>query len=306
MQHLLFLYFVVSLAFGFFSLGTALLTYRKRREAAIGSLVMFQASCITVTAYLVLRFYYSAAGGGNNEMLVRVLEFFETYVIKLILMLYPTFHFTAYFFEIPKRRIKTGTAASYIVALVLLDIVFERIINDNEGAIEQTGELLVYALSVLFLLYVLGAGIAGFAAQRRKGGLGLSYLILLSVFIAFYVFRQFLGEGFSLNTFPAFSVGLSAFTWLYITDREPADTGETMRRAAVDLNRFGISDREAEVVQRILLGYSNERIGRELCISTNTVKTHVRSIFSKLEVNSRLELAARLNFMRPGDRNHPE
>jgi DNA-binding NarL/FixJ family response regulator len=54
-----------------------------------------------------------------------------------------------------------------------------------------------------------------------------------------------------------------------------------------------LSAREIEVLQRIAGGKSNKEIGAELFISEGTVKTHVKSIFSKLDVVSRAEAVAR-------------
>jgi two-component system NarL family response regulator len=53
-----------------------------------------------------------------------------------------------------------------------------------------------------------------------------------------------------------------------------------------------LSAREIEVLQRIAAGKSNKEIGAELFISEGTVKTHVKSIFSKLDVVSRTEAVA--------------
>jgi DNA-binding CsgD family transcriptional regulator len=52
--------------------------------------------------------------------------------------------------------------------------------------------------------------------------------------------------------------------------------------------------REQEVLEHILAGESNREIARALSISENTVKTHVRNIFSKYEVGSRAELISTL------------
>jgi FixJ family two-component response regulator len=41
------------------------------------------------------------------------------------------------------------------------------------------------------------------------------------------------------------------------------------------------------VLQRLAVGKSNKEIGAELFISEGTVKTHIKSIFSKLDVVSR-------------------
>jgi DNA-binding NarL/FixJ family response regulator len=54
----------------------------------------------------------------------------------------------------------------------------------------------------------------------------------------------------------------------------------------------GLSAREMEVLQRMGAGKSNKEIGAELFISEGTVKSHVKGIFTKLDVVSRTEAIA--------------
>jgi two-component system NarL family response regulator len=54
----------------------------------------------------------------------------------------------------------------------------------------------------------------------------------------------------------------------------------------------GLSAREMEVLQRMAAGKSNKEIGAELFISEGTVKSHVKGIFTKLDVVSRTEAIA--------------
>ena len=50
-----------------------------------------------------------------------------------------------------------------------------------------------------------------------------------------------------------------------------------------------LSDREMEILKLISENLTNQEIANELYISLATVKTHVRNILLKLEVNNRME-----------------
>ncbi|MEO7426859.1 MAG: LuxR C-terminal-related transcriptional regulator, partial [Fibrobacteria bacterium] len=49
-----------------------------------------------------------------------------------------------------------------------------------------------------------------------------------------------------------------------------------------------LSEREIEVLQAMREGKSNKEIAGSLFVAPSTVKTHLKSIFHKLEVNNRL------------------
>lgn len=56
-------------------------------------------------------------------------------------------------------------------------------------------------------------------------------------------------------------------------------------------DELSLTEREIDVLHLIAKGYSNNEISKELCISMNTVKTHIRNIFHKLEVEDRTQAA---------------
>jgi len=59
-----------------------------------------------------------------------------------------------------------------------------------------------------------------------------------------------------------------------------------------------LSRQELQVLRMLGAGYSNEEIGRALFISGNTVKTHLRHIYAKLDVKSRSGAVSRAAALR--------
>jgi LuxR family maltose regulon positive regulatory protein len=57
-------------------------------------------------------------------------------------------------------------------------------------------------------------------------------------------------------------------------------------------DRF-LSEREMEVLRLMAEGLSNPEIAARLVVSLNTVKTHVRHVFEKLEADGRVQAIAR-------------
>jgi ATP/maltotriose-dependent transcriptional regulator MalT len=72
-----------------------------------------------------------------------------------------------------------------------------------------------------------------------------------------------------------------------------ADQLEARLSATAATHPAGLSSREAEVLELVVAGLSNPEIGERLFISPRTVSQHLRSVFNKLDVNSRTAAVAR-------------
>jgi DNA-binding NarL/FixJ family response regulator len=68
---------------------------------------------------------------------------------------------------------------------------------------------------------------------------------------------------------------------------------QAVRRSQADRNRGLLSEREVEVLKCLARGQTTAQIADALFISDNTVKTHIRHILEKMEVNNRAEAVAR-------------
>jgi len=66
-----------------------------------------------------------------------------------------------------------------------------------------------------------------------------------------------------------------------------------VRRSQLDKANGLLSEREIEVLRCLARGQTTSQIGVTLFISENTVKTHIRHILEKMEVNNRAEAVAK-------------
>lgn len=56
---------------------------------------------------------------------------------------------------------------------------------------------------------------------------------------------------------------------------------------------YNLSDREKQVLQLLVDGYSYKMIASEMFISIDTVRSHIKKIYEKLHVNSKSEAVAK-------------
>jgi DNA-binding CsgD family transcriptional regulator len=88
-------------------------------------------------------------------------------------------------------------------------------------------------------------------------------------------------------------------------DDQRASTTQSAGAAIFECSR--LSPRECCILKLIGQGYSNKRVARALGITAETVKSHVKRVFIKLEVNTRAHAVSRaqllglfgLQFIRP-------
>jgi DNA-binding CsgD family transcriptional regulator len=65
------------------------------------------------------------------------------------------------------------------------------------------------------------------------------------------------------------------------------------QRAKTGLN--SLTDSELRVAHLVADGATNQAVAQRLCVSPHTVNTHLRNVFAKLRINSRIELSQLLN-----------
>jgi DNA-binding CsgD family transcriptional regulator len=73
--------------------------------------------------------------------------------------------------------------------------------------------------------------------------------------------------------------------------RELRRLGHRVVRAAGTSGNGPLTDREREIAELVAAGRTNREVARQLVLSPRTVEAHLRTIYAKLGVRSRVELA---------------
>ena len=81
---------------------------------------------------------------------------------------------------------------------------------------------------------------------------------------------------------------------------EPELTDRLSKQAQVLKERYRLSARETEVMEYIARGYTVARTAQELVVSENTIRTHSKRIYAKLDVHKKQELIEMLEAVELG------
>ena len=79
-----------------------------------------------------------------------------------------------------------------------------------------------------------------------------------------------------------------------LRDAAPAADMDVLARVERAGSRAGLTRRQKEIAAAMLLGGSDRAIAEDLCISLPTVRTHIRTLYRKFGVSSRMQFARAL------------
>ena len=106
-------------------------------------------------------------------------------------------------------------------------------------------------------------------------------------------FRGFVPKDAPLSTVvEAIRTALGGRSVVIPASRSKPMSGSTRGGVSATLLASGLTTREREVLELLVAGLGSRAIAERLQISMNTVRTHVQSVLTKLQVHSRLEAAA--------------
>ena len=118
-------------------------------------------------------------------------------------------------------------------------------------------------------------------------GLALAALAALLQFIEYkYLAKAYTTEIYVVLVAVGF-LCLGVWVGLKVTSRRRVSDSFAVNERA--LQELGISKREHQVLSLLAEGQTNQELADSLCISPNTIKTHLNRLYEKLEVNRRTQ-----------------
>jgi len=167
-----------------------------------------------------------------------------------------------------------GISAAGLVASVVPDIVLLDVRMPKRTGLEACIEIKQLVPAARIIMLTVSDEEADLYEAVKNGASG--YLLKDSSIDEVAQAVRVVAEGQSLIS-PSMAVKLlDEFKEMSRTDRDQVPTPR-------------LTDRELEVLRLVATGLNNREVAKQLFISENTVKNHVRNILEKLQLHSRME-----------------
>ncbi|SFI33540.1 regulatory protein, luxR family [Tindallia magadiensis] len=170
-------------------------------------------------------------------------------------------------------------------AFGVFDLFWWSLIGDFLDSSRDAAKIMGIGLSMNVLGILLG-GIAGSVITANTNQLDESILVALGVIFIVMVLMPILNN--QLNRFFAnhdFVMKLAG----EIQSEEFVDPLQPFKKA------YQLTDREGEIIDLLVQGYTYKGISEKLVVSENTIKFHSRNIYQKLQINNKMELIKLIN-----------
>lgn len=303
-KHLMFFYLVISCFIGLPSLVVLLLVSLKIQWKTLTYMFYFLLAKTGELSLITFIMYQQANHPSGFRIYENVLFFcLESLSILLLPLLVNELFLIA-----QRRQINYvftflfGIGLVLIIAPCLLGVYGRRAIPVylQEGiSFESLNSFQIYRL--LFMgAYLYTFLVVIFKLKTMNNLEERKFVIRLMVILLVLVYQPLISliKTFPENTF-IFATGYFFLTILflkYVSNRffEDFNLLPSCSLVGINIDTIELTDREKEVVLLLEQGLTSKNIGARLFISEATVKTHLKNIYQKFEVNSRTQLLYKL------------
>jgi len=305
MEHLLIAYDILVIIIGFAALSNAVVWALRTGQDDLGNFSIVYGIYTLMVVILVLRKYlFVNVAAYSGRVWYYTWAMYEVLDFALVMAaLY-------YFLEAHKFRFGRRVAASFLFSMLICDGLifspFGATLDEGEKIIRLgIGFWIAATWYTVFFTCAISLGywllVRVWRTEKRTFTIGLlafasvGYVeALLTTLRKFGATTRALGPGggflYSSIPYALYGVFLIVYFLRYPLSA-PLGSDEI---PAEFLSKYGITEREREIITKVMQGKSNEDIARELFISLATVKTHLYNIYKKVGIDSRYDLLARV------------
>ncbi len=141
-------------------------------------------------------------------------------------------------------------------------------------------------------------------ASMQYRPITIAYTVVMSIYSIIYSLTSlFPGIPDWIKRFPYYQItylSLGILGMLYLFTRGPvlpillpnSTHNGNEDHLTVLSERFGLTEREIEIISEVVKGRNNKEISKKLFISPSTVKNHIYNIYKKMGIRNRFELMA--------------
>lgn len=234
--------------------------------------------------------------GSNYEMFALVITLSS--ILLTSYLLFSLSHYLVHLLPVQDMEKKLGAGIINIIAVVFfMGSLFLIISKNGSNWITAMDITLAYHFSSGSFIYFIHGLVTLFYIKKAKGreaegllkGIAMTFIPMLFLFPLDMIFLKHSSFKLSYICFSIFTVNTYYFiSRYYFRSYEPVP-----ENLHIESNFFlenNLSEREEEISRLLIKGETNSDIGEKLFISVNTVKSHIKSIYRKLEVSNRIQL----------------
>jgi len=259
---------------------------------------------LNINGGMIISSYYMAAFLGKGMPLLFPVLFKYLLIISSGLIIYPFFILLLNLYRTRISNFKKvlfGSAVFLTPNLVFSSSIIRNQINEKIKLFDGREGifLLLCAAALVYTVIFIISGKKGSGKIKKTPPL---VMLLVSSFVLFiFILLDYSGNyfpGVLNNSFNFVSLTVAGYFFICVSSLVFFLFYYTKNRAVCSrldpasdfLGSRGITNREKEIIRLVMDGCSNKQISDKLYISLSTVKTHLYSIFRKMDVRSRVQL----------------
>ncbi len=136
--------------------------------------------------------------------------------------------------------------------------------------------------------------------ELRERQTNIQILLIVSLFLLVTLLVVVYSYKSKQNKMKQEQLRLELQNYILIVDElqlEKENNSDSTKFEEAKIAEYNLSEREKDVLQMIAAGYKNSEIADKLFVSQNTVKTHIKNIYIKLDVKNRIEALKRVQII---------